>query len=983
MCVLALAVSAWAQGGTSSIAGIVYDQDKAVLPGAVVTATNDATGIVRETVSGPEGRYIIPTLPPGTYTIRAELAGFQTQTRESLALRIGQEITVDFSMSLAGVSENVTVTGEAPLVEATASRIGANVSEQEIDQLPSQGRNHLSLMQLVPGLVPELTPGEFEGGNFNANGRDVSSNLWSVDGAANQDTDGGGTGPQARITLDTMAEFQVLTHNYTAEFGGSSGVIINAVTKSGSNQFSGRGFYYFEDESLRAKDPFLDEGEDNPESGRDTFGFNVGGPIVRNKAFFFFNLERNLIENAVVHTFPDEAAPIATNYADASVIHALSTFARVDYTRGNDNLSFRWQREVAPAVGEDFECCQTLDNRQIELDSNDRMINIGWTRLLGNRATNEFRFSHVGEDRVDGNLAYMNVPPDQFFSTGWISGLEYLGPDRGGRDQFDIGSLNEYSDFATGMAAAHGGADSKNYTVQNYLTYATESGKHTLKGGFNYNRVEVAPQRIGANDNGTFSFQHNLPFDPANAFTYPSEFAIVLGNIEVFSRDDWYSFFIQDQWRVNPKLTLNLGLRWDYQDLNSDTKDAFGPRVGFAYDLLGDGKTVVRGGFGKFYEYHVITLRNNLNRRGVFGQTFTYQTDEDLSPEEGIIPADPCLQPVVSNGRANIGPACRDVLTEFRNSLQPGAGEEFINTEPQVDGDRKMGYLWGYSLGVKREIMPNLAVGVDFVGNRGRDLTGLVDISEGPPDENGQIRRLTVDEFDPNGELVPASARDANFRRFLQYQTRSELNSNYDSLEISLEKRMSDRWSSRVAYTLAKSEDVGVSGSSASGGVRFSNDRDLRADYGRSNFDNRHAFVTSVNVQPWGGLGVGAIFKYYTGYPITETIGEDFNRDRDNNDRPVAGIHDEDFAIVSPLDGNGIAIRNGIDGESVTLLDLQLQYVQQLPRNQTIGFFWEIYNALNKINYANATGDRSEDNFLVPDEAGAMRSMQLGIRYTF
>jgi hypothetical protein len=133
---------------------------------------------------------------------------------------------------------------------------------------------------------------------------------------------------------------------------------------------SGRGFYYLEDDRLRAIDPFLkEEGvTENPESGRDTFGFNVGGPIVRNRAFFFFNAERNLIENAVVHQFPDDAASIATDYADASIIKAMSTFARVDYNvTPNNNLSFRWQREVAPAVGEDFECCQTLDNRRIEL----------------------------------------------------------------------------------------------------------------------------------------------------------------------------------------------------------------------------------------------------------------------------------------------------------------------------------------------------------------------------------------------------------------------------------------------------------------------------------------------------------------------------------------------------------------------------------------------------------------------------------------
>ena len=235
----AAAAAAFAQGGNSTISGTVFDQDKAVLPGVTVTVTNEATGIARDTVTGPEGLFVIPTLLPGTYTVRAELAGFQAQTREGLVLRIGQEVALDLTLGVAGLTENVTVSAEAPIIETTASRIGSVVSDQEIDQLPSQGRNHLSLMQLVPGLVPDLTPGEFEGGNFNANGRGTASNLWTVDGAANQDTDGGGTGPQARITLDSMAEFQVLTHQYTAEFGGSSGVIVNAVTKSGTNDLAG------------------------------------------------------------------------------------------------------------------------------------------------------------------------------------------------------------------------------------------------------------------------------------------------------------------------------------------------------------------------------------------------------------------------------------------------------------------------------------------------------------------------------------------------------------------------------------------------------------------------------------------------------------------------------------------------------------------------------------------------------------------------
>jgi len=397
--------------------------------------------------------------------------------------------------------------------------------------------------------------------------------------------------------------------------------------------------------------------------------------------------------------------------------------------------------------------------------------------------------------------------------------------------------------------------------------------------------VKVAPQRIGGGDNGVFGFFHNTPFNPANAASYPSVFEITLGNILVNSDDDWYNGYVQDQWRTSDNLTLNLGLRWDYQDLTPQTTDAFSPRVGFAYDLGGEGRTVIRGGIGKFYEYHLIGVRGDLARRGVFSQTVAYETDEDASPSRGIIPADPCLRPVLNNGIANISPACRSVLAGVRSALQPGAGAEFVNGEPLIDGDRRMGYQWGYSLGVQRELMANLAVGVDYVGNRGRDTTGLVDINEGPVGSNGRVTRLGVNGFDPNGTLISAVARGANFRKVLQYQTRSELDTDFDSLEVSLEKRYSDRWSSRMAYTLAQANDVGAGTRTD----RYSNDLDLREDYGRASFDNRHAFVASLNVNPIGGLNTGIIFRTYSGYPINETIGSDVNADRDNNDRPVAG----------------------------------------------------------------------------------------------
>ena len=972
-----LASASFGQAGSAGINGVVFDQGKAVLPGATVSATNEATGLTREAVTGSDGRYIITTLVPGNYTVRVEFQGFQTQSREQLVVAVGQELTVDFTLSLQGVAEAVTVTGESPIVEITTSRVGTNIAPQEIDSLPSAGRSSLSLMQLVPGLTPSLAPGTFEGGQFNANGRDTGSNLFMVDGVYNNDErNGGSQGDQARISLDTMAEFQVLTHQYTAEFGGSSGVIVNAVTKSGTNRVSGRGFYYFQGDALNATDPFLKaRGEENPESGSDVYGFQVGGPLIRNKAFYFFNLERTLIDQAVQLDFPPQAAPLATDFSDATSIKSLNTFIRGDYQAGpGHHFSFRWSREASPTIGEAWEENRsTPDNIFIEQDAGDHLFSGNWTSILGNRATNEFKVTHVREDLLQGNTEYFDED------------LNFIELD--GRDQFDIGSDNRHPDFASGPRATHGTGKGRTYVIEDAYTWVKNGwgGDHTLKTGASHTWSLVRPRILGGNDNGTITFRHNLPYDPASAFTYPSRFSIRLGEIYFDLADNRTMWFLQDKMQVNRNLTLNLGVRYDYQTLTSQTKDAFAPRLGFAYDPTGAGKTVIRGGVGKFYEYAFAGVEENLVSQAVIGPAFTFDTGEDRSADTGRIPVhvSGCLQPNGNNGLAVISPACRSYLTSLRDQVNAGG---FINTEPTVDGDRRLGYLWSFSFGVKHEVMRNLAVSADYVGNRGRNQTGLIDINEGPPGPNGIVTRLGVNVFDPAGELIPPEARNATYQRVLQYQTLDSLNTDYDSMELALEKRYSDRWSGRVAYTLARARDV-ASGAATGGAVtvgkRFSNDLNPREDYARTNFDNRHAVAFGFNAAPWRGLGAGAVFRYYSGYPINETIGADVNGDRDNFDRPVRGLDDLARPILSPVDSNGRAIRNGIDGEKQALLDLRFQYIFDMPRSQTFGFFWEIYNATNQVNYQNPTGNRQSSQFMIPVVAGDMRTMQLGLRYTF
>jgi outer membrane receptor protein involved in Fe transport len=966
-CLAGLPAAASAQAGRGEINGTVIDEAKGVLPGATVTVTHEEQGTQRNAVTGPDGRYVVTTLQPGPYTLRVEMQGFRTQERKGLRLSVGQELTVDFTLEVGGVRAEVTVRGDAPVVEVTTSRIGTNVSNQEIDSLPSLGRNQLALMQTVPGLVPNLSQSTFEGGQYSANGRESTANLFMIDGVYNNDDRLGGNGGQTRVTLDSMAEFQVLTHQYTAEYGGSSGMVVNAVSKSGTNRLAGRAFYYKQDGKWNATNHFLElQGEENPDSGSDVWGFNAGGPIVRNKAFWFFNLERNIIDQAVSLVFPDEAAPLATSFSDAAEIKVWNTFSKIDYQlTSNHSLSFRWVREAATNIGEEWEESLALREAvEVENDAGDHILSGNWTWVIGNTATNEFRVSNVREDLFSGNRQYF----DEDFNFIELAG----------RDQFDIGSMNDHPDFVAGPAALHGSAVVRTYVVEDAFTLTRSGwgGTHTFKMGATYSRNSTVPHILGGNDNGTFQFRHNLPFEPADAFTYPSRFSILLGNIYIDVTDDRANGFVQDKWQVNKKLTFNLGLRYDYQSLTPRTKDAIAPRIGVAYDPTGSGKTVIRGGIGKFYEYMLASTGSLLQQQALISQAFTFDTGEDRAADRGQIPSHACLHPGNNEGRAIISPACRALLTDVRAQVAAGG---FVNTEPTLDGDRQMGYLWGYSLGLQRELFPNVGLAVDYVGNRGRQV-GLIDINEPRLLSSGQVGRPGPDGFDPSGELIPAEARDANFQRVLQYQFHPDIETDFDSLEISVDKRYSSRWSGRVSYTLARSRDTGIGGFNAK---RFTDDLNPARDYGRSSFDNRHAFSMSVNASPWRGLGLGMVLRAYSGYPINETVGSDVNRDRDNNDRPVAGVHDLTRPILSPLDANGMAIRNGIDGEDAFLLDLRFQYIFALPRQNRFGLFWEIYNATNRVNFANPTGNRNSSNFMVPVSANAPRTMQLGVRYTF
>jgi hypothetical protein len=966
-------VPAFGQGAVAEVNGNAVDQSGAVLPGVTITLTEESTGLVRSVVSNDTGRFSVQALQPGRYTMRAELSGFQTQTLTGITVNVGQALTINFTLPVGSLQDQITVTGEAPLIEVTSTELGKNVSSTEIENLPMQGREQYALLQLVPGLTPSLTAGSFDGSVYNANGRDAGSNQFMLDGQSNKD-DRTMALPQARVTVDSMAEFQVLTH----EYGGSTGVIINAITKSGTNEFHGRTFFYYQDEKLNAQNYFL-RGQAKPDNGSKQGGFNVGGPILRNKAFFFFNYEKTVLNSAINVQFPQEAAPLATSYSTSYDVNLTNYFGRVDYQVTPSNLvNFRVVYGPNDGIGENAEEERTTrDGFRYERAPGELLWTGQWNWVIGNNKVNEFKAGSTREDLWIGDRRvfspeFDSVPFD--IETGGWPGLAFAGVS----DPLDLGAAQVHPDYIAGSRIAQSGAKLAINSFSNQFTWTPSS--HTLKAGVGFSDNQGT--FIQANNQvGTYTFNGNLPFDPSNAFTYPIRFQANLGNIR-FPIDDRRTYaFISDRWAVNNKLTLNLGVRHDYSDMTPQ-KDAFQPRLGLVYSP--DQKTAVRAAFGKFYEFASTAVQQFLEAGRVISTNTTFDTSQDLAADSGRIPAHPCLQPVGNAGMAVINATCRAMLQATRAGLEAGS---FINPEPVLPGNRKIGFLYQYNVGIEREILANTAVTVDFIQSYGRDQTNRIDINEPRLLPNGTFGRPGPAVFDPDGTRIPAQARNANFRRVLEYTTSPLFDNDYRAVEMSVDRRFANGWSGRASWTIARGRDVNAAplGNADIVQRRVNDDLDPRRDFGLTNFNNTHAFTTGGNWNAWRGLGVGATFRYYSGNPVNETVGFDTNGDGDgaNFDRPMAGRDDLLIPIRSKLDANGVAVRNGLEGSDKMLLDLRVQYVYTLSGARTAGFFWEIYNATNRVNFDNPIGNRRSSDFLRSVVADDPRSMQLGFRFTF
>ena len=407
------------------------------------------------------------------------------------------------------------MTGESPLVERTSNQIGGNLSRREIEEVPSNFRNFTGLTQLIPGMTPNPATSTFEGGQVVANGSPSQQNVYLIDGMYNNDDRlGGSQGTQVRIVLDNIEEYQVLANQYSSEYGGGAGAIINMVTRGGTNDFHGRAYSYFRDETLNARGKFLPDGQPKPPERTLQAGFGVGGPIVKNRAHFYFTYERDNEDIAGQKNFPPAAAPLAVSQVGEFTVRANNYFARADLQLNDRNfINGRWLLEDANSRGEGFNTNNETPDAKVWEADHDTLWAGTYTSVMTDRLSSVTRFGRIGES--------LTTAPQGFFNDdGEAIGF-------GGRDPFSIGQRNQHASYITGTGGTGPTTVIRSYVIDQAFSYFVPSlfgGEHTIKAGGGYSWNNMDPRSTF--DSGTFQFRGDAPYNPADPTTHPFQFDV-------------------------------------------------------------------------------------------------------------------------------------------------------------------------------------------------------------------------------------------------------------------------------------------------------------------------------------------------------------------------------------------------------------------------------------------------------------------------
>lgn len=1066
---LAAAISApvYPQNVTATIAGVVTDPSGAVVPSITVVATNEGTGARFQSLTDSDGQYAIRAVPIGTYSLSAEAQGFKRFETHQIRVQVNEVARVDISLSVGATTETITVSSNVVTVDTSTAVLKSVVDQRRIEDLPLNGRNPTQLMRLIVGTATDWRADTTSGttypgvrGGVSVNGSRANATNFVLDGAQNNDHYSNAPNPMPNP--DALNEFSVQTNNFSAEFGRQSGGIVNAVTKSGTNNLHGSGFWFVRNQALNAANYFapIVNGEKRQDGlKRNQFGATIGGPVVlpkvydgRDKTFFFYSyqgtlerrtpnevgivvptaaqrsgdfssLSRQLIDPVTRQPYPgnqipaNQLTPISQGILEKVPLPSSGNriftaapnnfndhqnLVRIDHQITSSNrISGRYWDSAAetPAFLNPTNYLEVTVGRTWL----NRSVSITDTQVIGANITNQLFFSF---NRTDGHNA--PIYPDQSIAS---LGSNYYNDDI---PQWHVTVAGYFGTLNTG--------DTNQFLRDEYQvgnTVRWTKGRHSFTFGGEYGRG-IGDVVNNFTANGQWNFNSQAPFTGDSLADFLiGRFNTLRQGIGEYrqTRFNRMSVFAQDSWKLKPRLTLDLGVRWEpffpYREvdgklaawrpgqrstryLNAPSGVVFpgddsvpeggfdvawqniAPRVGFAWDVTGDGKTAVRGGYGIFFDMPNTIAMNNQSNQAPFGTQVTINGTLNNSF------SDPWA------GTTNPFPGTTTPPSDV-------AFPRYANQEVFAK-DFRNGYVQSWNLTVEREVGLGVVARASYAASKG-------------------TRLLVKREINPATFVPGATTATTNQRRPLQpagsialYEPVS--NSTYHALQLTAERRFANGFSILANYQWAKAIDdsSAVKGT----GITRTNPFDQSFDKGPADFDKRHVFNASalwnlpirfenkVVNSLLGGWSLNGIASLWTGYPFTVGSGVDSARTGTGNQRAdligdpyFTGDRTRDEEInewlrKSAFRTGGATVgtfgnlgRNVFRGPGYATLDLGLFKRFRLTETAEAMFRFEAFNALNRVNLQGPATAQNSGNFMRTTSAEDPRILQLALRLTF
>jgi hypothetical protein len=977
VCLLTSLSFAQSDIGGATLNGTVFDPSGANVAGAKITVANIATGFSRTIESNETGLYNFSRLPVGTYDVSAEMQGFKLSKRTGVQLSVGAVATLDISLEVGTAQEQVSVNAEVPVVETTRSQTSTVVTEKAVADLPINGRNFLDFTLLTPGVTRDAT----RGGDLSFGGQRGTANSVLVDGADSnnvffgQSTGRAGTGRNPySFSQDAVLEFQVNTNGYNAEAGRAGGGVINVITKSGTNEIHGTIFEFFRDKGLNAN-TWANNRAARPKRAYhfNQFGGNVGGPIKKNKLFFFFDYDgqRNTTPNPVILTVaaPSDALsqqalqqlqPFLAPYSNS--LNNNVYLGKVDWDiTERQRLSVRYNANRFKGVN--FEntgqssAAEHTGNSDVSTDN----LAGNYTLVLGAKAVLETRFIFTRDN--EPGAANSAAPEAQIRQNG--------------ATVLNIGR-NNFSPRYT---------NARTYQYVEALSY--NRGRHAYKIGADMNFQQI-DNFFPGNFSGSFQFNSYADFAAKRAASFTQGFAAT-GTDGALTKPNVneFAFFAQDSWRTTERLTLNYGVRYDAFNyaqpkvknpdpalaaagldtsrINRD-KNNIAPRFGFAYKVDSGGSTVVRGGYGIYYGRTPSILTGTaFSQNGI--QVQTYSLSATNPSQASLIPTYPNIlsaPPTVAR--------TPDIYVFAPDYVQP------------------LTHQW--SLNLERQLARDYAVTIGYLGVRGEHLTRTRDINLYPSiATTGAFADGSAATYFRHPDLRPMQ----NFRRVSEFDSGAD--SIYHGVFVQLTKRFSDSFQLQTSYTFSKVLDTVPDQTSVvvGGGddAKVAQDTLLpNLDRGRGNADLRHRFVFSGvwDINYAKSAANGFVRGLLSGYQLSTLINLQSGR---FYTATVGGTSDVNNDGNTRNDRSPYVGRNTFEGPGLATVDLRVSRDIPLYRERArLRLIFEAFNLTNRPNFSSILTTEYNFNattrvfspaagFLSPTDTFDPRIVQLAAKITF